>query len=300
MYADNWPPTAATGYLTGPTITWGTAVAATTTNMIYTLNHNGQQYVPGQRMYTWTTGGTANVYTDPWRGAGAITDAAGNIQGWDHGVQLWQNGHNITVNSDYVWTAPDPKTLARQRYARQLVIEDPKNHLGKVVRAAGVARTWDAVSGPELTALELLKGMLPDDEWRRYLTYGFILAQGKSGLTYQIVRGQHHVHVFRRGKRIADLCIYTRDVPPTDEVITKKVMVEYDELNVWMHANIHNHAVRWPAKYAPTDEELQQLAAGMTPAARQVAPPADPTGIQLTSGDMPHFYQQLNCINAGG
>jgi len=296
--AINWPPTALRGEPATPTVTWATSAnAGTATNAIYELNLNGNRFVPGQRTYTWTSATTdACIYTDPrTAGTGAITDGTGNVLGWNHGINLWQNGYPITVNGNYVWPAVDPKAMARQRYARQLLVEDPKNHLGKPVRAVGMTRTWDTVSGPELTALELLKTMLPVDEWRRYLIYGFVLAQGKSGLMYQIVRGQHLVHVFRKGKRIADLCIFTRDVPPTDEVITKKVMVECDELGVWMSANIHNHAVAWPAKYAPTDAELQQLADGMTPAARQMATaPAPRKDNVFVFGGNNHLYLNLN------
>jgi hypothetical protein len=322
-----WPPT---------TLNSGTGTA---TNALYTLNVDGQRYVPGVAAGTWsgisnvTTSNitnitTAGIYTNPWQ-PGAVLNGQGDVLGWDHGMQLYYNGYQINghpvgvdddgnvrfVANQVVYTGgqqPQPydekaaaRAVAKQRFARQLVVEEPQNHRGKRARAVAdlyAAADFTRAQGPEIVALELLKGMLSADEWRRYLTYGFILVTGKSGLTYQIVRGQHHLRVFRRGKRIADLCIYAQNVPPTDEVITKKVLVECDELSVWLQANIRNHAAQWPAQYAPTDEELQQLAAGLAPAARAEGKRATPTtqyaGIFINNNNADaNIYFNVNAAN---
>jgi hypothetical protein len=104
-----------------------------------------------------------------------------------------------------------------------------------------------------------MKGMTPEKEWRRYLKYGFVVVQGKSGMFYQVIRGQAHVRVFRKGTKVAELCIKVPGVPPTDEVIARKIMIEYDEMRIWHDANIHGNPMGYHHK--PTEEELIRLAA---------------------------------------
>jgi hypothetical protein len=118
---------------------------------------------------------------------------------------------------------------------------------------------FSKVSGAEIVALQMLKGMLNEDEWKRYLRYGFVVVEGKSGLVYQVIRTEDHIKVFRRGSKVAELCIYINGVPPTDQVIAKKIMLECNEMGVWHDANIRQH--RWDYGYKPTNEELARLAA---------------------------------------
>lgn len=120
---------------------------------------------------------------------------------------------------------------------------------------------FTSVSGSEIVALQMLKGMVNQDEWKRYLRYGFILVKGISGLIYQIIRNNEHIKVYRKGNKVAELCISVRGgVPPTDQVVAKKIMLECNEMNVWHEANIRNNR-NWSAKYQPTEQELVQLVA---------------------------------------
>lgn len=109
----------------------------------------------------------------------------------------------------------------------------------KAVRADNVS--FENCSGPELVALQLLKKMLDEDAWRKYLKYGFVLVEGESGLVYQIRRNEWHVLVYLRGEMVAELCVGLANrhyMPPTDEVIARKLIVECDEADIWRRANV--------------------------------------------------------------
>jgi hypothetical protein len=106
----------------------------------------------------------------------------------------------------------------------------------------------------EIVALQLLKSMLSPERWKKYLKYGFVDVLGKSGLIYQIIRGQTHVRVFRQGEKIADLCVGLANrsaMPPTDEVITRMIIVECDEPDIWQRANVYG---RYRGTSKPKDD----------------------------------------------
>lgn len=130
------------------------------------------------------------------------------------------------------------KIIYRKHQLHDQMLVKPPTHNGRQVRAIGV--DFGQAQGPELVALSLLKSLVQEVEWRRYLKYGFVTVQGQSGLIYKIGRGSH-VMVYRKGKKIAELCVYVQgNVPPTDSVIARKIMVEVDEKDIWARANIHN------------------------------------------------------------
>jgi hypothetical protein len=82
-----------------------------------------------------------------------------------------------------------------------------------------------------------LRDMLSEADWRRYVTNAFILTKGKSGLWYQLF-ADHRVVVYRKGVKIASICIHSSGVPPTDHVINLKLLVEFDEHQVWAGGNV--------------------------------------------------------------
>jgi hypothetical protein len=152
----------------------------------------------------------------------------------------------------------------------QLRIEAPRNKKNEFVRAALSHAQFDIVPENEITALGLLKSMLSPDEWRRYLTYGFIVIRGQSGLEYKIARNKSHVVVFKKGQIMAELCVSVNGgVPPSDAVIARKILIEVDEKDIWARANVHMPApitakliggvgYRTPQL---TEDQLKQLAA---------------------------------------
>ena len=83
----------------------------------------------------------------------------------------------------------------------------------------------------EQCALETLREMITETEFRKYIKYGFILVKGKSGNVYQIFRNQSHTKIWYNGKLIEEVCVRIRDrkIPPTDNLIAFKTMIETDE-----------------------------------------------------------------------
>jgi len=83
----------------------------------------------------------------------------------------------------------------------------------------------------EKIALETLRDMITEQEFRHYLRYGFLTVRGSSGRVYQIPRDGHHTKIWERGKLVEEVCVRIKDkqIPPTDNVIAFKVMVETNE-----------------------------------------------------------------------
>jgi hypothetical protein len=83
----------------------------------------------------------------------------------------------------------------------------------------------------EKTALETLRDMITEQEFRNYARYGFLTVRGSSGCTYQIPRDGRHTKIWEYGKLIEEVCIRIQDrnVPPTDNVIAFKTMIETNE-----------------------------------------------------------------------
>jgi len=93
--------------------------------------------------------------------------------------------------------------------------------------------------GNEIVALQLLKSMVEPDVFKKYLRHKFITVQAQSGLMYQIQRKNHLIIVWDKGQRIGNLCVYLQDntIPPTDEVITKLLICQHDEEDLWNRSN---------------------------------------------------------------
>lgn len=222
--------------------------------------------------YTWVNDNTVTIGTTS--SIGNITVPSGSsfhIAPVATGDELWVNGDVLTQPGDPMPTGIQPFTQIhwdekawrreqrRQELRAQITGGEPRNHRGALARANHNPADFTHVTQPEMVALQMMKSMLSEEDWKRYLKYGFVVVHGKSGLYYQVVRNQDHVRVYRQGKKIAELCIYVPGVPPTDQVVAKKVMLECSEMDVWHKANIRQH--EWTAKYRPTEEELVKLAA---------------------------------------
>jgi hypothetical protein len=100
-------------------------------------------------------------------------------------------------------------------------------------------RYLDLVKTPEeLKARETLRDMILEQDWRRYVTNGFLMVKGPSGNFYQVFADQSRTQIYREGKKIGSLCIHTdRECPPTDHVINLKLLIEYDEPALWRASN---------------------------------------------------------------
>lgn len=88
------------------------------------------------------------------------------------------------------------------------------------------------ISETEQKALETLREMVTEEEFKKYLRYGFVPVKGKSGDTYQVFRNQAHTKVWRGGQVIEEICVrihYAIKAPPTDNVIAFMTMISADE-----------------------------------------------------------------------
>lgn len=121
----------------------------------------------------------------------------------------------------------------------------PKNHRQQPIRSHGRGSQFSNASPAELTALQLLRQMVSPADFRRYLRHGFVPVRAESGLVYQVDRHQR-ISVWDRGERVASLCVHLRgrDLPPTDEVVAKIVIIECDEADIWKRANVSWCAAR--------------------------------------------------------
>ena len=97
----------------------------------------------------------------------------------------------------------------------------------------------------EQVAIETLREMLTETEFRKYIKYGFILAKGKSGNIYQVFKNKSHTKVWKNGKVIEEVCVRIKsdqNVPPTDNVIAFKTMIETDEQDFKNIGNVYKYA----------------------------------------------------------
>ncbi len=93
----------------------------------------------------------------------------------------------------------------------------------------------------EWVAMETLREMITEQEFRKYLVYGFILVEGQSGKVYQIFRSQDHIKVWEKGNLVEELCVFlsNRQIPPTDKLIAFKTMIEANEKDIKILANVY-------------------------------------------------------------
>jgi hypothetical protein len=82
----------------------------------------------------------------------------------------------------------------------------------------------------EWVAMQTLREMVTEAEFRKYLKDGFITIKGQSGKVYQIFRNRPHTKVYEQGKLIEEICVrLDYSIPATDSVIAFKTMIETDE-----------------------------------------------------------------------
>lgn len=83
----------------------------------------------------------------------------------------------------------------------------------------------------EQCAIETLREMITEVEFRKYMKYGFVLVKGKSGKQYQIFRNQSHTKVWYNGMLVEEVCVRIKDskIPLTDNLIAFKTLIETNE-----------------------------------------------------------------------
>jgi len=173
-----------------------------------------------QPQFSGTT--TASVYGIDTSNFVSVTGTA------DHWVDYWVGQAGTTVN-----------IITDHFSVREKVRATIKNNL--LIKVNSRQKSLQTTAQiEEHRARTTLRDMLSEQEWRRYVTNGFIMVKGSSDYWYQIF-AHSGVNVFRHGKKIHYICIHTdRECPPTDHVINMKLLVEFDEIAVWKGGNIRD------------------------------------------------------------
>jgi hypothetical protein len=93
----------------------------------------------------------------------------------------------------------------------------------------------------EWVAMQTLREMITEADYRKYIKDGFITIRGQSGKIYQIFRNKSHTKVYFKGELIEEICVRLKsNAPPTDSVIAFKTMIEVDEESFAVLGNRYN------------------------------------------------------------
>jgi hypothetical protein len=201
----------------GSTIRWATGTGSATT-----VNNDDSLW----RIYTTdTTGGTISTYVT------SSTTAANTI------VIPYDGTYTTVGDNNYIYYGVTPSAADMKKSMHMMVRDRMRRNM---MVKMGRSRTFSKDTPQELRAQTLLRDMISEAEWRRYVTNGFLMVKGASGRWYQVFRDGRHIQVFERGQRIASICIHSdQKCPPSDHVINMKVLIEIDEEEVWKGGNVH-------------------------------------------------------------
>jgi len=194
----------------------------------------------GQRCFTATTG-TPVISQSIMTSTGDIyfsngTSTTVSITEHVSGLYTYEVPGSVTFTGMHiVFKEDDPKTemanLIRSRIKSNIVIN--VNHRCRL--------DYKQHSPAELKARDTLRDMLTERDWRRYLTNRFIIVKGASSYWYQIFADRYErIRVYKDGKLTHRICIHSdNSCPPTDHVINMKLMIEFDEIDLWRSGNVH-------------------------------------------------------------
>lgn len=119
-----------------------------------------------------------------------------------------------------------------------------KNNLNLTIIVKSRADVITNAPKNEQHAIETLREMITETAFRKYIAYGFILVKSKSDKTYQVFRNKAHTKVWKNGKLIEEVCVRIADckIPPTDNVIAFKTLIEINENEFRKLGNVYNMA----------------------------------------------------------
>jgi hypothetical protein len=143
-------------------------------------------------------------------------------------------GSNYYLNPNYNWYSGDALTNTlwawgsyTQRDAKRIKLQ--WNSKAPLIKSR--ACPIEKISKAEQIALDTLREMISESDYRKYLKHGFVLVEGTSGDTYQIFRRSPHTKIWRDGILMEEVCVKLKDfdLPPTDNVIAFIAMVQTNE-----------------------------------------------------------------------
>ena len=200
----------------------GTAECATANNyispdIVYTPH---SQYTCGSITYS------------PWEPINVTATITGTGTEWSYTWPLYESTEGFV----YSYPVASKQDMEKARLKSNLIIQIKS-------RASSIEK-YPGESEPERRALETLREIISEEEFRRYLRYGFILVKGKSGATYQVFRNASHCKVWLNGQVIEEVCVRIKDeqVPKTDKLIAFKTIIETSEEQFKKLGNVYKMA----------------------------------------------------------
>lgn len=214
--------------------------SATSTNDVYTYRLYGDEessWVVYNNKKYWVGTGTASSTTD-YRFIKTC--------GWDD----WEL---------YEWD--------RHRCSNNKLPLDPKDRLKRIIasRQAPSIRTSRKhlrldVDEREMRARQTLRRVVGEDNFRNFLTNGFVTVRAKSGKSYQIFPGYDMTCVFEKGRMVERLCVVlSGNFPPTDSVIMRYLMILNNEKQFKELAIAHKVYERKNEVVVPDNRPLTEI-----------------------------------------
>jgi hypothetical protein len=206
----------------------GTAECDTANNAWY--SNPNIVYTPHSQYYT--NGGTTCSTWEPINVTATITGTSYTWPLYEH-IKITQS-----AGLEYVYSYPivSKQDIEKARLKSNLIIQIKS-------RASSIEK-YPGESEPERRALDTLREIISEEEFRKYLRYGFVLVKGKSGATYQIFRNASHCKVWLNGQLIEEVCVRIKDeqVPKTDKIIAFKTIIETSEEQFKKLGNVYKMA----------------------------------------------------------
>lgn len=147
----------------------------------------------------------------------------------DRNIWLPTGSSNIITSSTAGWiTVSDSGSVTWARFDKSRILKEAIRHrmsprIGKAM-AAEICR-----SVPEGKAQLLLREILTEDEFFRYIRRGWVSRMAASGKVYHIPL-QGRIKIYDGGKHVENLCIHVvNDVPPSDRMFTLVTLLDFDE-----------------------------------------------------------------------
>jgi hypothetical protein len=161
------------------------------------------------------TTGTYDLGDRTWTNAIYATNKYSTLTNGFTGYDI-NNFYGLNDWNAYGWEK-NPTALKKSKIRANLIVITKS-------RACPIA----GASPAEQKALDTLREMISESDYRKYIKHGFLMVRGSDRDMYQVFRTQSHTKVWRDGKVIEEICVRIKNsnVPPTDNVIAFKTLIE--------------------------------------------------------------------------
>jgi len=214
--------------------------SAVSSSVNHTIAQHGVSFMSGDEVTLNVTSGVGTSFSSPvtfsgteWAtGTGTTAITGGNITvtGGDQFITLSGVGTGVTT-SGYAYSSKDSIEQQIKRFMKSNLL----------IKRGRSRRVESKLSPSEIKARRTLRDLISERAYHRYLTNGFVMIGGQSGLHYQIFSDARHTKLYSSGKYVGEICIHTdKKCPPTDHIINIKMLIELDEIEVWKGGNLRN------------------------------------------------------------